>query len=200
MKKFYSQNNEEQIITEFFGKNNISLKRFLDIGAYDGIRFSNTYGLVKLGWSGVCVEPCSIIFGKLKENLKDKNIQCINKAIDVKNGERLFFETDMAVSTFSREWKNNWINCGITYSNSRMVETITMETLFQNIGYDFSFINIDVEKNNYDVFNTIDFSKLPTLRVFCIEHDRYIDEIKSHLLVFGFTKLLRNGENLILGR
>ena len=49
----YSQNNEEEIILNFFKeKKGI----FLDLGAYDGIGLSNTRALAEKGWKGVCVE------------------------------------------------------------------------------------------------------------------------------------------------
>jgi len=58
----YSQNNEEQIILNYLGD---STGHFLDIGAFDGITFSNTYELVKRGWTGVMVEASPRTFIKL---------------------------------------------------------------------------------------------------------------------------------------
>ena len=40
---------------------------FVDVGAYDGIRISNTFHLEKgLGWSGICIEPNPRAFANLK--------------------------------------------------------------------------------------------------------------------------------------
>ena len=52
----YSEHGEEWIIRDFFqGKHN---GVFLDVGAYDYKRLSNTYYLeTELGWSGVAIEP-----------------------------------------------------------------------------------------------------------------------------------------------
>mgnify|MGYP000961084393 CR=1 FL=1 len=64
----YSQNNEEEVILKYLGD---STGTFLDIGAFDGITFSNTYELVKRGWKGVMVEASPRTFIKLQENVKD---------------------------------------------------------------------------------------------------------------------------------
>lgn len=50
----YSQNDEQEVVLDFFAGR---IGRFLEIGAYDGMGFSNTRALVELGWSGVQVEP-----------------------------------------------------------------------------------------------------------------------------------------------
>lgn len=43
---------------------------FLDMGAYDGVKFSNTYRLEQLGWTGLCVEANPNNFEILKQNRK----------------------------------------------------------------------------------------------------------------------------------
>jgi hypothetical protein len=42
---------------------------FVDIGASDGKRISNTFALEKAGWSGICVEPGNA-YKRLKKNRK----------------------------------------------------------------------------------------------------------------------------------
>ena len=46
----YSQNNEEEIIVAEFERMGVTTGRFLEIGAYDGKGFSNTFRLAQLGW------------------------------------------------------------------------------------------------------------------------------------------------------
>jgi FkbM family methyltransferase len=81
----YSQFEEDEIIASFFGN---KVGYFYDIGANDGKTFSNSYRLVCNGWSGVCVEPTSEAYNRLKllhkGNKKIKTLQC---AITEKKGE-----------------------------------------------------------------------------------------------------------------
>lgn len=52
---------------------------FIDIGAHDGITYSNTYFFEKkLGWKGICIEPMPGAFNKLKKN---RSCICINGCI-----------------------------------------------------------------------------------------------------------------------
>lgn len=50
-----SQNGEDVLIHRFFGGRRNGV--YVEVGAYDGVGFSNTYFLDALGWDGVLVEP-----------------------------------------------------------------------------------------------------------------------------------------------
>lgn len=65
--QYYSQNGQDAFIVKLFnGKRN---GYFLDIGAYDGVYFSNSLTLEKsLGWEGICIEPNPLVYGQLKSN------------------------------------------------------------------------------------------------------------------------------------
>src|SRR5262249_40394148 len=42
---------------------------FVDVGAYDGVTFSNTLMLEReRGWAGICIEPLSDVFTELRKN------------------------------------------------------------------------------------------------------------------------------------
>jgi FkbM family methyltransferase len=70
---YFSQNGQDQFLIEdvFQGKNE---GFFVDIGANDGITFSNTYALEKKGWQGLCVEPHPDVFELLRRN---RSCECI---------------------------------------------------------------------------------------------------------------------------
>jgi FkbM family methyltransferase len=72
---YYGRFGQDKYVNENFFLN----KRdgsFVDIGAYDGVESSNTLFFEEsLGWHGVCVEPLSNIFPKLKAN---RNCACLN--------------------------------------------------------------------------------------------------------------------------
>ena len=61
----YSQNNEQDIIMQYFIGNRGT---FLDIGANDGVTLSNTYALQQAGWGGVLVEPSEEAFNRIPSN------------------------------------------------------------------------------------------------------------------------------------
>ena len=56
MMKFYSQCGQDKWAYENLFKNKND-GFFIEIGADDGIHFSNTKFFEDLGWNGICIEP-----------------------------------------------------------------------------------------------------------------------------------------------
>ncbi len=182
----YSENNEEQIIKDFFKG---STGRYLDIGAYDGVKISNTLALAESGWIGTVVEASTKVFQRLEKNYKERNltnVELINAAYvpesypdyvefhEILDGNGLGSLTKNNI--LSRpEWNKNEIS-------SFKVNTIKPSKLFANP--DFKFISIDVERMNLETMVTIPWNLLTNLELFCIELDndskRYTD-FMSHL-------------------
>ena len=63
---------------------------FLDFGASNGVRFSNTLLLEQsFGWRGICIEPNDSFFAELKQN---RTCHCLNVCIYDRDGEVEFVE------------------------------------------------------------------------------------------------------------
>lgn len=70
----YSQYGQDKYIYENFFSNKLD-GFYVDIGAYDGVKLSNTYLFEKLGWEGFCFEPSPNAYQKLIVNrLKSSNL------------------------------------------------------------------------------------------------------------------------------
>lgn len=74
----YSQSGEDRYLIETVFCNQAHQGKFVDIGADDGIRFSNSYLFERLGWTGICVEP---VFGSYLLCNNARNCKVINAAI-----------------------------------------------------------------------------------------------------------------------
>lgn len=46
--------------------------RFVEVGSFDGITYSNVWGLAKAGWPGIMIEPMQENAGKCREEHKDR--------------------------------------------------------------------------------------------------------------------------------
>tara|TARA_R110000796_G_scaffold133553_2_gene249172 strand:+ start:5295 stop:6038 length:744 start_codon:yes stop_codon:yes gene_type:complete len=66
--KYYAQEGQDSIIQQFFMGKGIKDGFYLDVGSLDGLRFSNTFMLEKMGWGGVCVEAHPSYYNLLCEN------------------------------------------------------------------------------------------------------------------------------------
>ncbi len=196
----YSQNNEEQIIIDYFGDYKGNL---LDIGANDGITFSNSRKLIELGWIAELVEPADLPYLKLKKLYKDnKRVKLHKVAISDLRGELTFYSSGEHVgngdsdllSTLSIVDKQKWENSTV-YQESK-VQSLKWLDFYNWQIYDF--INIDAEGYDFCILKQMDLKELGC-KCLCIEHNghQYNDMIRE-LRKYNYKTLLVNNENLIV--
>lgn len=201
----YSQNNEEQIITDFFQD---TVGRFLDIGAYTGKELSNTCRLAELGWSGVLVEPSPLVMPALLQLHGGNNrMHIVNAAVcpdavyEQCDGLSVFFDSGGdAVSTTSIAHKQKWEQGANSTFRQFFINPLPLSRLLHQFGTNFDFISIDVESTNWSLFCAMPWAELRTTRMVCVEHDGRHVEMQRMLEPFGFRERAFNGENLILVR
>ena len=74
--EFYSQNGEDFLLWGLFKGRTDGF--YIEIGAFDGIHFSNSYFFEKHGWQGICVEAHPRYFPLCKNNRPEA--VCLNNA------------------------------------------------------------------------------------------------------------------------
>lgn len=192
----YSQNNEEHYILEYF-KDQTGV--FVDIGAYDVFRFSNTRALYERGWMGVLVEPAPKNYKAIDEHYKDDNrIAVLNIAVGDPEGKITFYESNGdAVGTTDREHMEKWGAAGVEYSEIE-VEQMGVENFFNQYGGLTDFLSIDTESTNIQLFRAIPDWVFDRVKMICIEHDGNYGEIQMKLQGFGMKMIHLNAENVIL--
>lgn len=199
----YSQNNEQEIILNYFNNyGNGNGGRFLDIGAFNPFKFSNTRALYERAWRGVYIEPSPMCFQSFKEvYASDPRVQLLNCAICEHDGSVTFYESfGDAVSTTDITHKLKWEqNAGSKFSTIQ-VPAMSMTKLLSQFGHDIDFLSLDTESTNYQLFNLLPNDFLHRLKMICIEHDGFHTSIEMKLQAFGFNKLLLNAENLIMSK
>lgn len=190
----YSQNKEEEYIVGYFAG---SIGKFIDIGAFDGITFSNVRALAERGWSGTCYEADSNIYNSLVNNYKDfEKVKCEYCAVSTYNGTILFYGSNGdAVGTTSPAHIEKW-KSSVTFENSTPVACYDVNDLLDN-DKEATFLNIDVEGTNFALFNHITDDRLNRFKMICIEHDGNDKAIHNRLRKLGFTEIYINGENSI---
>jgi len=194
--KYYSQFEQDKTVYEnyFQGKTD---GYFVDIGAHDGVTFSNSKFFEELGWNGICVEPNPIIFKQLQSTRTSK---CVQKAVGDKKNYAQFFQItkgpDMLsglVDEFSqRGIKNIYNNLEDTESSFDYID-VELD-LFENI-VDFveiDFLSIDTEGNELKILQTIDFDKYQ-IKVITVENNEYDNRFINFLTSKGFTFVKRLG-------
>lgn len=200
----HSQNNEEQIILDYFkGKTG----NFIDIGANDGITFSNTYALSKLGWCGVLIEPSPRAFAKLKQTYQDTKgcFYLYNYAIGLTNSKVTLYESGELVKTGDVGLVSTLIEKE-TERFKRIVkyEEVTVDCYRWKTAMNrwkfktFDFISIDIEGLEVEVLNQIDLSGTSLI---CVETNGSAEKkLLLDFMLMGFKVIYESAENLIYAR
>ncbi|NER33108.1 MAG: FkbM family methyltransferase [Oscillatoria sp. SIO1A7] len=199
----YGQEQEDRAIEYLFG----SVDRFIDIGAYDGIKYSNTFLFALKGARGLCFEPVRWTFTKLNRLYwLNPQVKCINEGIS--DRERVLEIRSYGALSSIDETKNTRHRELVKFEANAPVEKITVRSLnywlskYPEFGKT-DLISLDVEGHELMVLKGIDFSRLQA-KCWIVEthhslsglwtHKDY-EEINAILEEAGYTACLKNKYN-----
>jgi FkbM family methyltransferase len=173
-KTFFSQQGEDLLIYRNFINLPTKDGTFLELGACDGLIYSNTAFFEKyLGFSGVLIEPVKEFYDKLIKN-RPNNI-CYNNAIS-SNKSDVDILVNGAVSGIKQHMTKDFIDGWHSKSDIRKVKTKTLSSIFQEKDIKFiDFFSLDVEGGELDVLNAIDWDNI-SIYLICIEIDGHNEE------------------------
>lgn len=191
--KYYSQYGQDKMVLEILRYKKDGF--FVDIGANDGITFSNTKCMEDFGWGGVCAEPDCDVFKKLNNNRKSINI---NAAVGNRNGKAKFTKIvgrAQMLSGLSDQYSEEHYNRmkKEVRENGDSVEEVevrivTFDELMKDIPDTkiIDFVSIDTEGSELTVLESIDFKKW-NISVLAVE-DNYCDnQIRDYMRMQGYN-------------
>ena len=190
-RKSYGFEFEDIEIDKFFKK--IKKGFYVDIGAFNPIRGSNTYLLHKRGWSGINIdadENSIKMFNILRR--KDYNFNYAISSIR-KREINLFYEKNSSgVKTIDTKFRD------LTLKNVKIkkVKVATFAKLIKETRYykkRIDFLNIDCEGADFDVLKSIDI-KIYKPKIICIEVNTLLDKKLKQSIIYKY--LLRNNYKL----
>lgn len=200
----YAQGQEDLVSQYLLG----DIRKFIDIGANDGISGSNTFLFALKGARGLCFEPVSSTFFRLRWlYYLNRNIKCISEGISNEN-KYLHIQSDNVLS-FIPETQDSVHKKLLQpyFSDNAHLETVSVRPLnywlhrYDNFR-DCDIVSVDVEGHEWLVLQGIDFSNFRT-KCFIIEthalntewvHQHYQD-IDNMLNKNGYQALLKNTFN-----
>jgi FkbM family methyltransferase len=194
----FSQEGQDTFVIEYL--NNMRNGYFIDIGAYDGKEFSNTYDLEKLyGWTGILVECDPNVVGELK---KHRSSMIETRAIWSKSGEQIKFKS-------VNGGKLSGIQSTLIHKKAlsrdgsfHMLETISLNDLLykHDCPKHINYMSIDIEGAEYEVLSAFDFSY--TFDIVSIEHLSNAKDIVNLMEDNGYitSKVVLQGNETIFVR
>lgn len=164
---------------------------FLEMGACDGVLYSNTKLLEeKLNYTGILIEPGIGFFPKLVKNRP----RCIkyNLAISNKEGEVSFIGKETAVggivNSLSKNWIRDWkLNTNEIYN----IKTTKLSNVLKHAGVKYIDLwSLDVEGSELEVLEGMDWDIPVYIIIIEVAHDVYKDKTekcRDILRKHGFT-------------
>lgn len=184
---FYSQFKQDQTVFEKYYYN-INKGYFVDIGAHNGVTFSNSKFFEELGWDGVCIEANPNIFGELQKNRK---CECVNKALSNKQGKFPFVEAqgeDM-LSGLVDELDEK------SYKKIKDKHIIEVDCdLFSNVVLqkNINFLSLDTEGSELSILKTIDFNYY-NIDIISVENNECTTDIYDFMLNLPYHFITKLG-------
>lgn len=207
----YSQDHEDLLIDKLL---NYKLDGFyVDVGAYDPNRFSNTKRFYEKGWMGINIEPDYISYQKFVEH-RERDIN-LNIGIAEEDSELTFYKMDtQTLSTFDKNEAEEYIKQGYKIVEEKKIPVKTLANVFEEnlAGKSIDFMSVDTEGFDMQVLKSNDWKKYSP-RLICIEsvkhnydHETAIDNEESKnksnnqesfLISKRYKKVFDNGLNSI---
>lgn len=211
--KSYAQHGEDVLI---FNQCGGYLKGIIDIGANDGITYSNSRLFLEQGiveGSSILIEPSAKSFKLLSELYTDTNVITLQSAVVkqsmIVNGKTQLYVGnipgdvgDELVSTTIESEVNYWVNArGVDYK-VQQVPAITPEQLFSDLSSSgishFDLVSIDTEGLDlYILKSYLSHYNIPP-RFIIIEHNLNQDCLDFIQSMSNYTVIFNNTINSVL--
>jgi FkbM family methyltransferase len=187
MSTTYSQIGQDTQVAAFYKQKKGGF--FIEIGAYDGIKLSNTYLLeTRYGWTGICIEPNPYVFDRLKANRQAS--VCIPRAAHGTSDLQMKF--DIAKHNDMLSGLSESINTHQAIVNANK-ETIAVPTVslasLDSLPHFIEYLSIAAAGAEYTILQSINFKK----NAFGLIHvvHNYKEPIRSQIRTFltanGYT-------------
>ena len=197
-KDSFAQHGEDLLVEQLLPK----VQSFIDIGANDGVLFSNTYKFAKSGARGLCLEPSPSTFFKLRLNhLFHPKIKCVRAAVSNRPGSLPFIE-DGYEAVLSRVAQTDHKESNDQPGSPATIDVPAL-TLDQILSKYESFkeidlLSIDVEGHERQILEGMKDSSLRA-RIIILETDKAdVEEVLSLPALKSYVPRYTNGINLIL--
>jgi len=188
----FSQHGQHAFVYETFFKSKDGQGYFVDVGAYDGVTFSNSLFFERhLGWSGICIEPLPAAFEKLQGS---RTAVCLNCAVADRDGKGEFVDVDMPnfgkmYSGLRAEYDQRHVQILNAYmTGARLIEVPLRrlaDILDENGVRKIDYLSVDTEGGELKILKSIDL-KSYDVGVISVENNYKDAAISDHLLGFGY--------------
>lgn len=135
--------------------------RFVDVGAYDGKQWSNTWPLARIGWEGLAIEPEPDLYKQCIEahRAKAHKVECVQVAIADYEGQTTLWlggSVSLIQSEATERFRERWP--ALHKFDSIMVGVTTLDLLLADRSWDpgMDVVSIDAKGVELEVLRGFD--------------------------------------------
>lgn len=191
---FYSQHGEDVLLAEIF-KNDIGI--CVEVGANDGVTYSNTKYLEEHGWTCILVEPTPRLCEKIRKTRSGQLFECAATDTDGEitlyiSEEHDLFSSVEKQATMMDELARSKLAILPVKVAARRLDSILVEAGVERL----DMVSIDVEGHEYSVLKGFDLERFNP-RIMLIEDstDLQVSMVEKYLMHKGYHRFYRSGGN-----
>jgi FkbM family methyltransferase len=189
---------------------------FVEVGAFNGINWSATYGLAKMGWHGLLFEPNKEPYNECSRLYQHNNkVRVVNCAILDYIGEtKLYLGGSLSTTSKTRVevYQDVWWakSSRLSLDRHATVNVSTLDHMLEKhkVPIGFEMLVIDVEGAEAQVLNGMDIDKYQPQLMMVETHEELEDErlnrtavaVESLLSHYGYEKVYANYINTVYRR
>ena len=164
---------------------------FCEVGANDGLTFSNTFFLESMGWNGVLIEPDPRNLEPLIESRSASILPfCATNDDDIEIAFNLARDTLYSEGSHLELQKESHCAKDVVH-----VLGFTLVTMLEKVNAPkfIDFMSIDTEGNEFEVLLGMDFNQYQ-VAILCVEYNydyEKIKKIRSFLHPYGYRQVLK---------
>lgn len=188
---FHGQSREDEIAWQLFQHDPSGY--FVDVGAHDGLYYSNTYAFERRGWRGMCFEPHPEFHKQLVANRPGST--CIHAAV----GNRIelatpFYSTPNAIFSSTSQadlesLRKIYVDEQEQFEKMQQISVplITLDYALAIHGVErVDYLSVDVEGREMDVLQGFDIARRRP-RLVIVENNNLWDALIEYFTAAGYT-------------
>ena len=188
----YSQHGEDKLLARIFAGKTHGV--CVEVGAHDGVGFSNSLLFEKKGWNCILVEPNPDLCARIKVNRTAQLFEC---AASGNNGTAtLKVGGEDYLSTIENDgFATERLSSESGEPRTLTVQTRTLDALLEESGlHPIDFVSIDVEGHEASVLKGFDLARWRP-RVLVLENNGDLDEpeVKAITSRAGYRRVFQTG-------
>jgi len=202
--------NLEEIYEKHFGFKTDGT--FVEVGAFDGVSWSNSFGLAVAGWKGLMLEPQPDYFIQCTQNYENfPNVKVINMCAGNYAGDIELY-TGFSLATTKKEMveiynNTEWFKGVLKEENHITSKIDTLNSILDNnnIETGFDLLVVDVEGAELSVLEGLDIVKWkPKMAIIEMHEESELEELKKDNQAIndyfegnGYSKIFKDETNTI---